>query len=69
MKQSCYIIRHIMFLLFHCRKEQESHAMASKLEDEQSLVAKLQKQIKELQHRIAEVEEEIDAERQGRSKV
>ena len=31
--------------------------MSSKLEDEQSLVAKLQKQIKELQARIGEMEE------------
>jgi predicted nucleic acid-binding Zn-ribbon protein len=31
--------------------------MASKLEDEQSLVAKLQKQIKELQGRIRRIEQ------------
>lgn len=36
------------------------------LEDEQSLVAKLQKQIKELQARIEELEEELEAERQKR---
>lgn len=45
------------------------HAMASKLEDEQSLVAKLQKQIKELHGRISELEEELEAERQARTKV
>ncbi len=43
--------------------------MSSRLEDEQSLVGKLQRQIKELQARIAELEEELEAERQGRSKV
>lgn len=43
--------------------------MASKLEDEQSLVGKLQKQIKELQSRIQELEEELESERQARSKV
>jgi len=51
------------------RKEQELHSMASKLEDEQSLVSKLQKQIKELQSRIQELEEELESERQARSKV
>jgi len=45
------------------------HSLASKLEDEQSLVSKLQKQIKELQARIQELEEELEAERQARSKV
>lgn len=33
------------------RKEKEMASLAAKLEDEQSLVAKLQKQIKELQVR------------------
>lgn len=45
------------------------HSLSSRLEDEQSLVAKLQKQIKELQGRIQELEEELEAERQARSKV
>lgn len=43
--------------------------MASRLEDEQSLVGKLQKQIKDGQGRIQELEEEVDIERQGRAKV
>merc|ERR1719410_3351373 len=41
----------------------------SKLEDEQSLVAKVQKTIKEVQARIEEMEEELEAERQGRAKA
>lgn len=44
-------------------------AFTGRLEDEQSLVNKLQKQIKELQSRIQELEEELEAERQARSKV
>merc|ERR1739842_286559 len=40
-----------------------------KLEDEQSLVAKVQKSIKEIQARIEEMEEELEAERQGRAKA
>lgn len=43
--------------------------MNTRLEDEQSLVAKLQKQVKELQAKIEELEEELNAERQARSKV
>merc|ERR1712048_655151 len=41
----------------------------SKLEDEQSLVAKVQKTIKEVQARIEEMEEELEAERQGKAKA
>merc|ERR1719410_2341256 len=41
----------------------------SKMEDEQSLVAKVQKTIKEVQARIEEMEEELEAERQGRAKA
>ena len=36
------------------RKDKEISSLTAKLEDEQSLVAKLQKQIKELQVRYAE---------------
>merc|ERR1711902_354090 len=43
--------------------------MGSKMEDEQSLVAKVQKTIKEVQARIEEMEEELEAERQGRAKA
>merc|ERR1719411_1399814 len=41
----------------------------SKLEDEQSLVAKVQKSIKEQQSRVEEMEEELEAERQARAKA
>merc|ERR1712170_290102 len=43
--------------------------MAGKLDDEQGLVGKSQKAIKELQGRIEEMEEELEAERQARSKA
>jgi myosin heavy subunit len=51
------------------RKEKDSSALFSKLEDEQSLVAKIQKTIKELQARVEELEEELEAERQARAKA
>ena len=51
------------------RKEAENKALNSKLEDEQNLVAQLQRKIKELQARIEELEEELEMERQARSKV
>merc|ERR1712209_246070 len=51
------------------RKEGEISQLASKLEDEQSLVGKVQKTIKELQGRIEELEEELEAERQARAKA
>merc|ERR1719495_868553 len=43
--------------------------MGSKLDDEQNLVGKTQKAIKELQGRIEEMEEELEAERQARAKA
>merc|ERR1712203_1086865 len=46
------------------RKEKDFGALASKLDDEQSLVAKVQKSIKEVQGRVEEMEEELEAERQ-----
>merc|ERR1711981_598859 len=51
------------------RKEKDFSALASKLEDEQSLVAKVQKTIKEIQSRVEELEEELEAERQARAKA
>ena len=51
------------------RKEAEVHAMASKLDDEQSLVGKVQKAIKDNQGRVEELEEELEAERQARAKA
>merc|ERR1711976_263586 len=51
------------------RKENEIGSLSYKLDDEQSLVGKTQKSIKELQGRIEEMEEELEAERQARSKA
>merc|ERR1711997_1308903 len=41
------------------RKEKDFSALASKLDDEQTLVAKVQKSIKEVQGRVEEMEEEL----------
>merc|ERR1719187_1207943 len=51
------------------RKENEIGGQASKLDDEQGLVGKVQKSIKELQGRVEEMEEELEAERQARAKA
>merc|ERR1712128_200198 len=51
------------------RKEKDFSALASKLDDEQSLVGKVQKSIKEIQGRVEELEEELEAERQARAKA
>ena len=51
------------------RKEKDLGGLGSKLEDEQSLVGKLQKTIKEIQSRVEELEEELEAERQARAKA
>merc|ERR1711994_556532 len=51
------------------RKEKDSSSLSTKLEDEQSLVSKMQKGIKETQARVEELEEELEAERQARAKA
>merc|ERR1712209_15441 len=51
------------------RKDSEMSGFSSKLEDEQSLVSKVQKSIKEYQGRIEQMEEELEAERQARAKA
>merc|ERR1712109_161777 len=51
------------------RKEKDFSALASRLDDEQAIVAKLQKSIKEIQARVEEMEEELEAERQARAKA
>merc|ERR1719384_1020168 len=51
------------------RKEKDFGGLASKLDDEQSLVGKVQKSIKEVQGRVEEMEEELEAERQARAKA
>merc|ERR1712141_932125 len=51
------------------RKEKDANSLLSKLDDEQSLVAKVQKGIKENQAHVEELEEELEAERQARAKA
>merc|ERR1719427_1393801 len=51
------------------RKDNEISGLGSKLDDEQGLVGKIQKGIKEYQGRIEEMEEELEAERQARAKA
>merc|ERR1711976_790757 len=51
------------------KKDKEIHDAQRRLEDEQNIVAKLQKTIKELQGRIETQEEELEAERQARTKA
>ena len=50
-------------------KEKVFAQMEAKLDEEQLLVAKTQKGIKELQGRVEELEEELEAERQARAKA
>merc|ERR1719295_1244337 len=50
-------------------KEKNNQLLSAKLDDEQSLVAKAQKNIKELQGRVEGAEEELEAERQARSQA
>merc|ERR1711971_606904 len=47
----------------------DASVLLSKLDDEQSLVAKIQKGIKENQAHVEELEEELEAERQARAKA
>merc|ERR1712142_1084980 len=51
------------------RKEKEYQALAAKIEDEGTLGNKYQKQIKELQSRLEEVDEELQIERSYRAKA
>merc|ERR1711962_1667888 len=51
------------------RKDTEIGGLVSKLDDEQSLVGKVQKSVKEIQCSIEEMEEELEAERQARAKA
>merc|ERR1711913_127652 len=50
-------------------KEKNNQLLGAKLDDEQSLVAKAQKNIKELQGRVEATEEELEAERQARAQA
>jgi myosin heavy chain 6/7 len=49
------------------RKEKELASVGAKIEDEQTLGGKFTKQIKELQTRIEELDEELAIERQNRA--
>jgi len=51
------------------RKEKEYSALVAKIEDESSLGSKYQKQIKELQARLEELDEELSIERGNRAKA
>lgn len=53
----------------YSRKDLELQSMSNQLEDEQVLVGKLQRQIKEMTAKIQELEEEIEAQKQARLKV
>merc|ERR1711899_505188 len=51
------------------RKEKELSSMSAKIEDEQTLGGKYSRQIKELQGRLEELDEELAIERQNRAKA
>merc|ERR1712106_1056429 len=51
------------------RKDNDMIGYNAKLDDEQALVSKVQKGIKELQGRVEQMEEELEAERQARAKA
>merc|ERR1712038_736229 len=51
------------------RKEKETASIGAKIDDEQTLASKYSKQIKELQTRLEELDEELCIERQNRAKA
>merc|ERR1712113_1014064 len=51
------------------RKDTELNGLMGKLDDEQGGVGRTQRSIKELQSRVEEMEEELEAERQSRAKA
>merc|ERR1712210_256957 len=51
------------------RKEEDQLGLTTKLEDEQLIVTKFLKAIKETQGRVEVLEEELEAERQARAKA
>merc|ERR1711963_1039470 len=51
------------------RKEKEIASIGAKIEDEQTLASKYSKQVKELQVRVDELDEEINVERGNRAKA
>jgi len=54
--------------IYKTRREKEISELMAKLQDEQVGVARHQRDIKELQGRVEEWEEELEAERQARAK-
>merc|ERR1712241_1394142 len=51
------------------RKDKEITSLSAKIEDEATLGSKYQKQVKELQSRLEELDEELVIERQNRAKA
>ena len=51
------------------RRDTEIQQLMTGLDDEQSRMNRIQRTIKELQARVEELEEELEAERQGRTKA
>merc|ERR1719461_1393616 len=51
------------------RKEKEIASMSAKIDDEQTLASKYSKQVKELQPRLEELDEELQIERAARAKA
>merc|ERR1719435_47006 len=51
------------------RKEKENSSLNGKIEDEQTLAGKLHTQIKELQARLEELDEDLECERQARARA
>ena len=51
------------------RKEKECNSLNGKFEDEQTLAGKINTQIKELQSRLEELDEDLEAERQARARA
>merc|ERR1711935_920993 len=51
------------------RKEKETASMSAKIDDEQTLGSKYNRQVKELQSRLEELDEELVVERQNRAKA
>merc|ERR1711935_538367 len=51
------------------RKEKETASLSAKIDDEQTLGSKYHKQVKELQSRLEELDEELIIERQNRAKA
>jgi len=51
------------------RKEKEHSSLSGKIEDENTLAGKLNQQVKELQARLEELDEELETERQARARA